>query len=58
MFGIYILAVYLYIGIGAGLYNYLSTPSHKQVEHDEFKKNCAYWRTTYNTGYKGSDVDD
>ena len=55
MLGIYILVVYLYIGIAVGFYNYLSTPSHKQVEHDEFKKNCDYWRTTYNTGYKGSD---
>ena len=55
MLGIYILTVYLYIGIAVGFYNYLSTPSHKQVEHDECKKNCAYWRTTYNTGYKGDD---
>ena len=55
MLAIYILVVYLYIGIAVGFYNYLSTPSHKQVEHDEFKKNCDYWRTTYNTGYKGGE---
>ena len=48
MLAIYILVVYLYIGIAVGFYNYLSTPSHKQVEHDEFKKNCDYWRTQYN----------
>ena len=55
MLAIYILTVYLYIGIAVGFYNYLTTPSHKQREQEEFKKNCAYWRTTYNTGYKGDD---
>ena len=58
MLGIYILVVYLYAGIGIGLYNYLTTPSHKQIEQEEFKKNCAYWRTTYNTGYKGGEHND
>ena len=46
MLGIYILTVYLYIGIAVGFYNYLTTPSHKQREQ-EFKENCNYWRTTY-----------
>ena len=32
MLGIYVLAVYLYIGIAVGFYNYLSTPSRKQLE--------------------------
>ena len=50
MLAIYILVVYLYIGIAVGFYNYLTTPkqSHKQREQEEFKKNCDYWRTTYN----------
>ena len=58
MLGIYILTVYLYIGIAVGFYNYLTTPkqSHKQIEQDEFKKNCAYWRTQYNC--KGGDYND
>ena len=46
MLGIYILTVYLYIGIAVGFYNYLTTPSHKQVEQ-QFKENSEYWRTTY-----------
>ena len=54
MLAIYILVVYLYIGIAVGFYNYL-TQSHNKIEQDEFKKNCDYWRTTYNTGYKGDD---
>ena len=50
MLAIYILVVYLYIGIAVGFYNYLTAPkqSHKQMEQEEFKKNCDYWRTTYN----------
>ena len=50
MLAIYILTVYLYIGIAVGFYNYLTTPkqSHKQREQEEFEKNCDYWRTTYN----------
>ena len=45
MFGIYILAVYLYIGIAVGFYNYLTTPkqSHKQIDQEA----SEYWRITY-----------
>ena len=43
MLAIYILVVYLYIGIAVGFYNYLSTPSHKQVDQEARE----YWHTTY-----------
>ena len=45
MLGIYVLAVYLYVGIAVGFYNYLTTPkqSHKQIDQEARE----YWHTTY-----------
>ena len=56
MLGIYILAVCLYIIIGFLFYSLgvVASEADKQMEQ-EFKNNCNYWRTTYNTGHKGDD---
>ena len=52
MLAIYILVVYLYVGIAVGFYNYLTAPkqSHKQIDREARE----YWRTTY-TCSKGGD---
>ena len=54
MLAIYILVVYLYIGIAVGFYNYLSTPSHKQSHKQIDQEAREYWHTTY-TCSKGDD---
>ena len=48
----YLGIVFFYIAIALIFYGLSEADSQ---EHDEFKKNCDYWRTTYNTGYKGDD---
>ena len=48
----YLGIVFFYIAIALIFYGLSEADSQEQ---NEFRKNCAYWRTTYNTGYKGDD---